>query len=161
MARRSCRMRRPLTPALSRSINDLGVKARPMTNSTLLRAATPNNNTYTLPSSVTINSYASLRKLTTPITPLTPLTPAHSLPHAPATVSLTPCSRESGSREACDASRDSGSRDTCQSSSSLSRSEVIVDPSAAELQERFRQMEVSGGGAAHSGDSGKGMERLV
>ncbi|XP_063592101.1 tyrosine-protein kinase Dnt-like [Penaeus indicus] len=123
-------------------INDLGVKARPMTNSTLLRAATPNNNTYTLPSSVTINSYASLRKLTTPITPLTPLTPAHSLPHAPATVSLTPCSRESGSREACDASRDSGSRDTCQSSSSLSRSEVIVDPSAAELQERFRQMEV-------------------
>lgn len=116
-----------------------------MTNSTLLRAATPNNNTYTLPSSVTINSYASLRKLTTPITPLTPLTPAHSLPHAPATVSLTPCSRESGSREACDASRDSGSRDTCQSSSSLSRSEVIVDPSAAELQERFRQMEVREG----------------
>ncbi|XP_069173287.1 tyrosine-protein kinase Dnt [Procambarus clarkii] len=116
-------------------INDLGVKTRPMTNSTLLRAATPNNNTYTLPSSVTINSYASLRKLTTPITPLTPA-------HVSTTASLTPCSRESGSREVCDVSRDSGSRDTCQSSSSLSRSEVIVDPSAAELQERFRQMEV-------------------
>ncbi|KAG7170750.1 Tyrosine-protein kinase RYK-like [Homarus americanus] len=116
--------------------------ARPMTNSTLLRAATPNNNTYTLPSSVTINSYASLRKLTTPITPLTPLTPAHAHNHVSTTASLTPCSRESGSREVCDLSRDSGSRDTCQSSSSLSRSEVIVDPSAAELQERFRQMEV-------------------
>lgn len=114
-----------------------------MTNSTLLRAATPNNNTYTLPSSITINSYASLRKLTTPITPLTPLTPAHAHNQVSTTVSLTQCSRESGSRDACDASRDSGSRDTCQSSSSLSRSEVIVDPSAAELQERFRQMEVS------------------
>ncbi|KAK8407468.1 hypothetical protein O3P69_002188 [Scylla paramamosain] len=123
-------------------VNDLGVKARPMTNSTLLRAATPNNNTYTLPSSITINSYASLRKLTTPITPLTPLTPAHAHNQVSTTVSLTQCSRESGSRDACDASRDSGSRDTCQSSSSLSRSEVIVDPSAAELQERFRQMEV-------------------
>ena len=127
------------------SVNDLGVKARPMTNSTLLRAATPNNNTYTLPSSITINSYASLRKLTTPITPLTPLTPAHAHNQVSTTVSLTQCSRESGSRDACDNSRDSGSRDTCQSSSSLSRSEVIVDPSAAELQERFRQMEVSMG----------------
>lgn len=126
------------------SVTDVGVKTRPLTNSTLLRPATPNNNTYTLPSSITINSYASLRKLTTPITPLTPLTPAHAHNHVSTTVSLTQCSRESGSRDACDTSRDreSGSRDTCQSSSTLSRSEVVVDPSAAELQERFRQMEV-------------------
>ncbi|KAK4298455.1 hypothetical protein Pmani_029203 [Petrolisthes manimaculis] len=125
-------------------VTDVGVKTRPLTNSTLLRPATPNNNTYTLPSSITINSYASLRKLTTPITPLTPLTPAHAHNHVSTTVSLTQCSRESGSRDACDTSRDreSGSRDTCQSSSTLSRSEVVVDPSAAELQERFRQMEV-------------------
>ncbi|XP_076038804.1 tyrosine-protein kinase RYK-like isoform X2 [Oratosquilla oratoria] len=133
--------------------SDLGVKPHPVTTTTLLRPTTPNNNTYTLPSSVTINSYTSLRKLTTPLTPQTHPTPTPTLTAASRDGSRDTCaasrdgSRDTcvasrdGSRDTCVASRD-GSRDTCQSSSSLSRSEVIVDPSAADLHERFRQLEV-------------------
>ncbi|XP_064106754.1 tyrosine-protein kinase RYK-like [Macrobrachium nipponense] len=122
------------------------VKTGTLTDSTLLRPPASINNTYTLPSSLT-NSYASIRKLNTPISPMTP-TPAHTTyatpqPYASTAVTLTPCSRDTvGSRDTCNSSRDTGTRETCKSSNTLNRSEVIVDPSAAELQERFRQMEV-------------------
>ncbi|KAK7071424.1 hypothetical protein SK128_008538 [Halocaridina rubra] len=121
--------------------NGAQVKTGTLTDSTLLRPPTSINNTYILPSSLT-NSYASIRKLNTPISPMTP-TPAHTPnPYASTAVTLTPCSKESGSRDTCTSTRESGSRDTFKSSNSLCRSEVIVDPSAAELHERFRQMEV-------------------
>ncbi|XP_064105791.1 tyrosine-protein kinase Dnt-like isoform X2 [Macrobrachium nipponense] len=143
-----CRRRRRKRDGDQRilSANNGGTKTGNMTSSTLLRAPTPNNNTYTLPSSLTSNSYASVRKLPSPLAPLGATQgPVHS---STSGVSLTPSCRDNNtpphlSRDASNVSGgESSSRDTCQSSSSLSHSEVIVDPSHAELQDRFRQMEI-------------------
>ncbi|XP_066982392.1 tyrosine-protein kinase Dnt-like [Macrobrachium rosenbergii] len=120
------------------SVSTRIIKQGSIPKSSLLKAkptSPEKNNTYVMPSSLTINSYASVRKLTTPITPLTP-----SHPHNSTSVSLTPCSRRSCTGEVYNASRES--KDGGQTVSSASRSEVIVDPSTAELHERFRQMEI-------------------
>ncbi|CAL4094800.1 unnamed protein product, partial [Meganyctiphanes norvegica] len=108
-------------------------------SNSLLRSSSPNSYAYALPSSYTLNSYASLKKHTSLLTPVS---------NAPCPVSDpsvylngSEYSRDSMNNESCDMSKD-GSRDTCHSSSSLNRSEVIVDPSTAELHERFRHMEV-------------------
>ncbi|XP_068232377.1 tyrosine-protein kinase Dnt-like [Palaemon carinicauda] len=122
------------------SVSTRIMKQGSIPNSSLLQAKTTTsekNNTYIMPSSLTINSYASVRKLTTPITPVTP---SHPHKYNSTTVSLTPCSTRSYTGDVYTASRDS--KDASQTVSSANRSEVIVDPSTAELHERFRQMEV-------------------
>ncbi|CAL4105996.1 unnamed protein product [Meganyctiphanes norvegica] len=116
---------------------------------------------YTLPSSYSINTYASIKRKNS----LTPAFVHNTLP---------PCSVDSLKRESSvyqdggstiyncvdhslchslecymdvvgsekkNISRD-GSHDTFKSARSVSKSEVVVNPSAAELQERFRIMQV-------------------
>ncbi|XP_066982398.1 tyrosine-protein kinase RYK-like isoform X2 [Macrobrachium rosenbergii] len=116
--------------------NEGDVKTGTIATSSLLRAVTPNNHTYTLPSSFTINSYASVRKMARTISPMGPMTfttQAHV---------LKACSMDSDSKDLYDSVRETASRDGAQSVNTLNKSEVIVDPSAADLQERFRQMEI-------------------
>ncbi|CAL4144161.1 unnamed protein product [Meganyctiphanes norvegica] len=127
----------------------------------LMKGSTQNNYTYVLPSSYSINSYASIKRSNS-------MTP-HFIPNA-----LSPCSvgtlkrqssvyqdSESSIYNCVDHSLCHGlecamdsieskkrnmsrglSHDTFKSVSSVCKSEVVVNPSTAELQERFRLMEV-------------------
>ncbi|XP_064106751.1 tyrosine-protein kinase Drl-like [Macrobrachium nipponense] len=126
--------------------NEGDIKTGTIATSSLLRAVTPNNHTYTLPSSFTINSYASVRKMARTISPMGPMTfttQAHVLHRDSTALSLKACSMDSDSKDLYDSVRETASRDGAQSvNNTLNKSEVIVDPSAADLQERFRQMEI-------------------
>ena len=128
---------------LNRGSDLEGIKVRPITaSSTLLRVPTPSKNTYALPSTLTLNSYASLQKVSS----MTPGSTAFSHSHTYLHSALgTNCTSRDGTLDGtkdklADIGRDS--KDNLYSSNTINRSEVLVDPTAADLQERFRQLQV-------------------
>ena len=48
-----------------------------------------------------------------------------------------------GTKDTLGEARDRDSKDAGYSTATLNRSEVLVDPTAADIQERFRQLQVS------------------
>ena len=112
----------------------------------LLRSQTPNNQqkiptTYILPSSITLNSYASLRKIsaTTPISGSHHTHPMILMENGTA----TELSSRNGTIDGSLKQIMEEGNDTIQSTSSLCRSEILVDPTSAEIYERFKQVQVS------------------
>ena len=106
--------------------------------SSLLRVPSPTTKSpYMLPSSLTLNSYASLRKLSA----MTPISVGQTLT-LPQNDALTQLSSRNGTIDGSIRHIIEESNETCHSSSSLSKSEILVDPTSAEIHDRFKHVQV-------------------
>lgn len=149
-----------LTPSLSSRVGSISVlsmkeKAH-TTSSSFLESSSPNNNMYTLPSSITVNSYASLHK--TPIAYFTPTLSVYSCHHSPVNTytyahpmgsgGSNSQSSVGGSSSILNMEEDSLEEKTNRGTGSRKppctpRAEVVVDPTTLDFRERFKMLQVS------------------
>ncbi|RXG67492.1 Tyrosine-protein kinase Drl [Armadillidium vulgare] len=133
------------------SVSVISTKERGHTTSSSFLESSAPNNLYTIPSSITVNSYASLNK--TPIAYFTPTLSAYSCHHSP--VNTYTYARPMGSKDSISSSSvdDSSSilnmetdsleekplkESTASRKGTFQKSEVLMNPSTIDFREKFK-----------------------